>query len=191
MLLDDAGDPDSRTLEMMAVAAIARGWQGRALAHHCRAMALYPAPTSSARRASRTAARRGGHRPAHRAAACAGQELLAEGVVVCLGQDDISDAYYTFGRNNMLEVAFLAAHLLWMMTRTDVAAALRHDDARRRPSAINLPKFGLAVGEPANLVGCSISPDEVEALREHAPPAHVISHGKIVDAAAMARLARA
>jgi len=33
-----------RTLEMMALAAIERGWQGRALAHHCRAMSLYPAP---------------------------------------------------------------------------------------------------------------------------------------------------
>ena len=38
MLLDDAGDPDLRTLEMMAVEAIRRNWQGRALAHHCRAM---------------------------------------------------------------------------------------------------------------------------------------------------------
>ena len=44
MLLDDAGDPDLRTLEMMAVEAIRRGWQGRALAHHCRAMSLYPTP---------------------------------------------------------------------------------------------------------------------------------------------------
>ena len=33
---------------------------------------------------------------------------------------DISDAYYAFGRNNMLEVAFLASHLLWMMTRQDI-----------------------------------------------------------------------
>ncbi len=42
MLLDDVGDPRMRTLEMMASEAIRRGWQGRALAHHCRAMALYP-----------------------------------------------------------------------------------------------------------------------------------------------------
>jgi cytosine/creatinine deaminase len=44
MLLDDAGDPGLRTLEMMAVEAIRRGWHGRALAHHCRAMSLYPMP---------------------------------------------------------------------------------------------------------------------------------------------------
>jgi cytosine deaminase len=44
MLLDDAGDGGLRTLEMMAIEAIKRGWQGRALAHHCRAMSLYPMP---------------------------------------------------------------------------------------------------------------------------------------------------
>ena len=44
MLVDDAGDPGLRSLEAMAVEAIKRGWQGHALAHHARAMALYPQP---------------------------------------------------------------------------------------------------------------------------------------------------
>ena len=123
MLLDDAGDAGLRTLEMLAVEAIKRGWQGRALAHHCRAMSLYPAPyvqrlarlLNTAGVAVVTDPHTG---PLHARV----KELCAEGVCVCLGQDDISDAFYTFGRNNMLEVAFLAAHLLWMMTRQDVAA---------------------------------------------------------------------
>ena len=99
------------------------------------------------------------------------------------GQDDISDAYYTFGRNNMLEVGFLAAHLLWMMTRQDVAAL--YDMITVEPAkAINLDGFGLAVGAVANLVVLD-QPDEVEALRYHGPPAQVISHGKPLDAAKM------
>ena len=48
------------------------------------------------------------------------RELLEENVLVCLGQDDISDAYYPYGRNNMLEVAFLNSHLLWFTTREDM-----------------------------------------------------------------------
>src|SRR3990172_6706339 len=44
MLVDDAGDPGLRSLEVMALEAIKRGWQGRALAHHARAMAMYPTP---------------------------------------------------------------------------------------------------------------------------------------------------
>jgi cytosine deaminase len=50
--------------------------------------------------------------------------------------------------------------------------------------AINLEGFGLAVGAPANLVVLD-QPDEVEALRCHGPPAHVISHGKRLDVAKM------
>src|SRR5688572_15078922 len=42
MLVDDAGNAELRTLEAMAREAVKRGWQGRALAHHARAMALYP-----------------------------------------------------------------------------------------------------------------------------------------------------
>jgi cytosine deaminase len=184
MLLDDAGDAGLRTLEMMAVEAIKRGWQGRALAHHCRAMSLYPAPyvqrlarlLNTAGVAVVTDPHTG---PLHARV----KELRAEGVRVCLGQDDISDAFYTFGRNNMLEVAFLAAHLLWMMTRQDVAAL--YDMITLEPAkAINLEKFGLSVGAPANLVVLD-QPDEVEALRYHGPPAHVISHGKRLDAAKM------
>jgi hypothetical protein len=36
-------------------------------------------------------------------------------VPVALGQDDIEDAYYPYGRHSMLEVAFLASHALgWL-----------------------------------------------------------------------------
>ena len=190
MLLDDTGDAGSRTLEAMARAALARGWQGRALAHHCRAMALYPADYVRALAALLREARVPVVSDPHTGPLHARvRELLAEGVTVCLGQDDISDAYYPFGRNSMLEVAFLAAHLLWMTTRTDMERLydMVTVDAAR---AINLPDYGLAVGKRADLVVLD-APDVLEALRAHAPPAHVISRGKLVDAAAMGRLARA
>jgi cytosine/creatinine deaminase len=184
MLLDDAGDPDLRTLEMMAVEAIKRGWQGRALAHHCRAMSLYPTPyVQRLARLLRTAGVAVVTDPHTGPLHARVKELRAEGVRLCLGQDDISDAYYAFGRNNMLEVAFLAAHLLWMMTRQDIAAL--YDMITVEPAkAINLDGFGLSVGAPANLVVLD-QPDEVEALRYHGPPAHVVSHGKRLDAAKM------
>ncbi|MCG8408423.1 MAG: amidohydrolase family protein, partial [Phycisphaerales bacterium] len=44
MLVDDAGDAGLHSLEMMAVRTIKQGWEGRVLAHHARAMALYPKP---------------------------------------------------------------------------------------------------------------------------------------------------
>ena len=107
------------------------------------------------------------------------RELLAENILVCLGQDDISDAYYPFGRNNMLEVAFLASHLLWMTARDEIETLydMITTDAAK---AINVANFALAPGAPANLVVLD-QPDVVEALRYHIPPVHVIARGRLVD----------
>jgi cytosine/creatinine deaminase len=190
MLLDDAGDPDLRTLEMMAVEAIRRNWQGRALAHHCRAMSLYSRPyvqrLARILRSARVAVITDPHTgPLHARV----KELLDEGVRVCLGQDDISDAYYPFGRNNMLEVAFLASHLLWMMTRQEIEK-LYDMITLDAATAINVGPFGLFEGAPANLVVLDQA-DLVDVLRFHAPPAHVISKGKLVDQARMRALASA
>ncbi|MCJ7780955.1 MAG: amidohydrolase family protein [Acidimicrobiia bacterium] len=184
MLLDDAGDPGLRTLEMMSTEVVRRGWEGRALAHHARAMQLYPDPyferlvglLAMARVAVVSDPHTG---PLHARV----RELMAAGINVSLGQDDISDAYYAFGRNNMLEVAFLGAHLLWMMSETDME--LLYDAITVNPAAaIGLEHHSLAVGNEANLVvleGETIA----EVLRFHAAPRAVISHGYAVDRDAM------
>jgi cytosine/creatinine deaminase len=180
MLLDDTGDPGLRTLEMMAVEAIRRGWQGRALAHHCRAMSLYPAPyvqrLTHILQAARVAVVTDPHTgPLHARV----RELLAENVLVCLGQDDIADAFYPFGRNNMLEVAFLASHLLWMTARDEIETLydmITVDAAH----AINVANFAMAPGAPANLVVLDQA-DVVEALRYHMPPFHIIASGRLLD----------
>ena len=183
MLVDDAGDPGLRTLETMAVAAIEAGWQGRVLAHHARAMALYPEPyfrklAALLRQAGMPVVTDPHTGPLHARV----RELLAEGVGVCLGQDDISDAYYPFGRNNMLEVAFLAAHLLWMTTEDDMERLydmITVDAAR----AMGLHDLRLEVGRPADMVVLE-APSVMEALREHRAPVYVIRGGKVVDVGA-------
>ena len=183
MLVDDAGDPGLRTLEMMAVAAIEAGWRGRVLAHHARAMALYPEPyfrklAALLRQAGMPVVTDPHTGPLHARV----RELLAEGVGVCLGQDDISDAYYPFGRNNMLEVAFLAAHMLWMTTEDDMERLydmITVDAAQ----AMGLHDLRLEVGRPADMVVLE-APSVLEALREHRAPVYVIRGGKVVDVGA-------
>jgi len=110
------------------------------------------------------------------------KELLAGGVNVCLGQDDISDAYYPFGRNSMLEVAFLASHLLWMTTRPEMET-LYEMITTRAARAMGVRDHALTVGAPANLV-------VLEALREHAAPAAVIGRGTLIDQAKLRHLSR-
>jgi cytosine deaminase len=187
MLVDDAGDPGLRSLEVMAVETVKRGWQGRALAHHARAMALYPEPyfqkvVALLKRADLAVVSDPHTGPLHARV----RELLAEGVTVCLGQDDISDGYYPFGRNNLLEVAFLAAHLLWMTTNREIETLydLITTSAAR---AMNVRDHALRVGAPANLVVLD-APNVLEALREHAAPKFVISHGRLIDRARLEAL---
>ncbi|WP_456622605.1 amidohydrolase family protein [Bradyrhizobium sp. P5_C12] len=189
MLLDDVGDADMRTLDMMARAMIARGVEGRALAHHCRAMALYPEAylreLTALLREARVSIVSDPHTgPLHARV----KELLAADINVCLGQDDISDAYYPLGRNNMLEVAFLAAHLLWMTKKSELDV-LYDMITTRAATAMNLERYGLGLGCAANLVVLDQA-DVTEALRFHTPPRIVISHGRIVDADRMRTLAQ-
>jgi len=185
MLVDDAGRPELRTLEMMA-RAIEQGWEGRVLAHHARAMALYDNGNleqlvrllKKARMGIVTDPHTG---PLHVPV----RTLLKEDVLVCLGQDDISDAYYPYGRNNMLEVAFLASHLLWMTTSSDMEKLydmITVDAAR----AMWIQDHKLEVGAPADLVVLN-APSVLEALRSHEAPAYVISRGKIVAEAGVSR----
>lgn len=179
MLVDDAGDPGLRCLEMLALKTIEEGWQGRVLAHHARAMALYPEPYLQKLVALLKAARIGIASNPHTAPLSVPiKELVQEGVLVCLGQDSNSDAYYPYGRNNMLEVAFLVSHVRWMTTATD--RELLYDLVTRNAAkAIGLTDFEVKVGAPANLVVLGV-PNVQEALRQHEAPTHVISHGKVI-----------
>jgi len=184
MLVDDAGDASLRSLEAMAVETIKRGWQGRALAHHARAMALYPQPYFQKVAALLKQAKMGVVSDPHTGPLHARvKELLAEGVNVCLGQDDISDAYYPFGRNNMLEVAFLAAHLLWMTTSNEMET-LYDMITVNAAQAMNVSDHQLKVGANANLVILD-APNVLEALRNHHGPQCVISNGTLIDRARM------
>ena len=180
MLVDDAGDPGLRSLEAMALEAIRRGWQGRVLAHHARAMALYPTPyfqkvAALLKRAGMGVVTDPHTGPLHARV----RELLAEGCLVCLGQDDISDAYYPFGRNNMPEVAFLASHMLWFTAAADIET-LYDMITTKAAQAMGIADFAVKVGAPAHLVVLEHK-NVIEALRYHEAPRHVISHGKLVN----------
>ena len=188
MLVDDAGDAGLRTTEMMAVEAIKRGWQGRVLAHHARAMALYAQPTLQKLIALLKQSKMGVVTDPHTGPLHARvPELLEAGVLVCLGMDDISDAYYPYGRNNMLEVAFLASHLLWMTAHAEMET-LYDMITTQAAQAMGLSDFALREGAAAHLVVLKV-PSVLEALRHHSLPRYVISHGRLVDQAAMRRLA--
>lgn len=180
MLVDDAGDPGLRSLEKLALVTIRENWQGRVLAQHARAMSQYPDPyfrklVALLKKAELGIVSDPLTGPLHARV----KDLIKEGALVVLGQDDITDAYYPYGRNNMLEVAFLASHLLWMTTQEEMEKLydmITIDAA----TAMGLKDFALKVGNAANLVVLN-EQNILEALRNHQEPKYVISHGHIVD----------
>jgi cytosine deaminase len=179
MLIDDAGDPGLRTLEMLAVKTIEEGWVGRVMVHHARAMQLYPEPYFRKITALLKKARIGvvsdpQTGPLHARV----RDLYDEGIGIALGQDDIADAYYPFGRNNMLEVAFLAAHLLWMTTFEEMEV-LYDLITTKAAQAMAVKDFELKEGNKANLVILNAK-NVWEALTDHEAPLYVIKEGKDV-----------
>ncbi|HSK91516.1 MAG TPA: amidohydrolase family protein [Euzebyales bacterium] len=176
MLTDDAGDPGLRTTELLAVAALEHGWVDRVTACHARALTLYPQP--QLRRLLRVAARAGLAFVAnpHTAPLCLPvASVLDAGLAVALAQDDVADAYYPFGVHNLLEVAFIAAHVLDMTSPRDMDRLLDMITIHGA-RALRLGRHEIAVGAPAHLVVLD-GADVREVLRRHHPPRQVISHG--------------
>ncbi len=179
MLTDDAGDPGLRSTEMLAEATVREGWVGRVTACHARAMSLYPEPyfrrlVGLARRAGLAFVTDPHTGPLHLRA----PDLLEAGLPVALGQDDIADAYYPYGQHNMLEVAFLASHLLGRSTPQQMEQLLDMVTVQGA-RVLRLPDYGLEVGRAAHLVvleGATVP----EVLTRHRPPRYVISHGRLV-----------
>lgn len=176
MLLDDVGDPGERTLEMMIAKTLEMGWQGRVTAQHCRAVALYQENhfrklVALLKKADIGLVSDPQTGPLHARVA----DLYNAGINVALGQDDIADAYYPFGRNNMLEVAFLAVHLLWMTTfeGMEMIYDMITTNAAR---AMGIKGHVLEVGGTADLVVLNAE-DVYHAIWEHEAPAYVIRNG--------------
>ena len=179
MLIDDAGDPGLRSLEILAVKTLKEGWQGRVTAQHCRAMAMYREPyfrkiLALLQKASIGLVSDPQTGPLHARV----RDLYDSGVAVALGQDDIADAYYPFGRNNMLEVAFLAVHLLWMTTFSDME--IIYDlITTNAAKAMGIRGHVLEPGGNADLVVLNAN-DVYHAIWEHEAPFRVIRKGQDV-----------
>lgn len=179
MLCDDVGDAEERTFEMLIKKVIDMGWFGRATGQHCRAMMLYPENQFRKLCALLKRAKMGvisdpQTGPLHARV----QDLIKEGIPVGLGQDDINDAYYTFGQNNMLEVAFLGAHLLRMVSNKDIE--LLYDMVTTMAAKVlNMKGHEMVIGGNADLVVLNCK-DVKQAIWYHEEPVHVIKNGVII-----------
>ncbi len=178
-LVDDAPNPNLKTLEMLADEALEMDMQGKVEACHARALQLYDENNlnrvlSKVKRAGISLVTNP-HTGAYHLPV---EKALAYGINVSLGQDDCNDAYYPYGRCNMLEVGFLATHLLWSMDEAG-RGSIFDMITMKAAKSIGIENHEVKEGSRADLVILN-APNIREALRYHRKPRFVLYGGRPV-----------
>ena len=192
MHIDETDDPAWHSLELLAEQTIENSWQGRVTAGHCCAMSAWNdalaerviAKVAEARLNVITIAPinlmlqgRGDKHPKRRGIARV-KELMAAGVNVSCGQDDLQNMFYSYGNMDPLEVAFISAHAAHLSAPDEIEAAFqmpRYHAARN----FRLDDYGVRVGDRANLVILDAT-SAVDALRRRGDRRYVIRDGRVL-----------
>ncbi len=184
--VDEWPRPDEVMLEPLAERVLERGWGTRVLADHAVGLEAYA--DEDAARVIDLVARSGmsvcvmpnnllGDPPFRGLSRLS--DLLAAGVNVCAGTDNVNDGYFPFGNLDPVERAFL----------TYVGAGMERDGdietvwdmvGTRAARAIGVEVGSLVVGAPADLVVLHGAPDVVQALRRLPGGRTTIRRGRVV-----------
>ena len=189
--IDETEDPASHTLLTLAEMTIAAGMQGQVTAGHCCSLAFMDA-ASAGKIIERVAAAglhivtlpscnlvlmgRGMQPPPRGVTRVA--ELLAAGVNVCAGSDNVQDPFNPFGSYDPLQSAHFAAHTAHM-TGADELVTCREMVTNRAAAALGLDGYGLREGAPADLVVLDAF-DPQEAVTAPPPRLATFKGGRLV-----------
>ena len=106
------------------------------------------------------------------------RELRDAGVTVGFGSDCVMDPWYSLGKADMLEVAFMGLHVGQLSSREDMAwcfEAITNNSAK----ILNLDGYGIQKGCNANF-NLLQAQDPIEAIRLKANRIIVVRGGKII-----------
>lgn len=180
-LCDDARSPMARTLEQVAAKTLQTGWYGRVASSHNGALSSYPeAHAYKVMNLIRNAEMNiscnshvnllGAVTRVH--------ELVDLGVNVSIGQDDVDNFYYPFGRCDPLEWAWSMVHagsFAYPRGIEQVFDMLTVNGAR----TLGLTDYGLEEGRRADLVVLDCRHPH-DAIQFQVDRRHVISNGRRV-----------
>jgi cytosine/creatinine deaminase len=192
MLVDDTDDPNSRSLEYLALRTLAEGYGGRVVASHCGALGAYDHTYAEkvigmVREAGVTISSNtqislvmDGHndRGLVRRGITRVGELLEAGVNVVSAQDDVNDPYYPFGKPDQLEVGQYTAHVAHLTYPSHLETVFDMITANAA-RAMRLEGYGLEPGNRADLVLIEARSAH-EAMRLIPPRRAVLYGGRLV-----------
>jgi len=196
MHCDESDDPLSRHIETLAFEAQRLGLQGRVTGSHLTSMhsmdnyyvskliplmveaQVYAVPNPLINimlqgRHDTYPKRRGQTRV---------RELRDAGITVGFGSDCMMDPWYSLGKADMLDVAFMGLHVGQLSSRADMAWCF---DAVTENSAriMGLEGYGMAKGCQANFVILQAQ-DTIDAIRLRAHRIAVVRHGRVISRSA-------
>jgi cytosine deaminase len=191
---DEIDDEQSRFVEVLATRAARSGLRERVTASHTTAMGSYNPAYSY--KLHRIIARSGIHMVSNplvslhlqgrfddypkRRGLTQVKELLAAGVNVAFGHDDVMDPWYPLGTANALQVAHVGTHAAQLLSRDEITETFRMVTTRAaRVLGLDDSDYGVQVGAAASFVLLPAA-DGYDAVRRQVRPTHVVAHGRVV-----------
>ncbi|HXA58485.1 MAG TPA: cytosine deaminase, partial [Streptosporangiaceae bacterium] len=190
---DEIDDEQSRFVEVLATQALRTGLRDRVTASHTTAMGSYNA--AYAYKLQRLLLRSGVNLVCNpmvnlhlqgrfddypkRRGLTRVKEMLAAGVNVAFGHDDIMDPWMPLGTANPVQVALVGA-LATQLTGPAEIAECHRMITDRAAAVLGLgDRYGIAVGRPASFLVLPAA-DGVDVLRRQVRPRYVVAHGRVV-----------
>jgi cytosine/creatinine deaminase len=190
---DEIDDEQSRFVEVLATLAARSGLREKVTASHTTAMGSYNAAYSY--KLERIVSRSGINMVSNplvslhlqgrfddypkRRGLTRVKEMLAAGVNVAFGHDDVMDPWYPLGTANPAQVALVGAHATQMMSPAEIAECFAMVTSRAAAVLGLGDAYGIAVGRPASFLLLPAI-DAFDVVRRQVRPSHVIAHGRLV-----------
>ncbi|MFB8394532.1 cytosine deaminase [Streptomyces yangpuensis] len=191
---DEIDDEQSRFVEVLATLALRSGLRERATASHTTAMGSYNGAYSF--KLQRLLSRSGINLVANpfanlnlqgrfdaypkRRGLTQVREMLAAGVNVAFGHDDVMDPWNALGTANPLQTALVGLYAAQLTGADDIPVAFSMvTDRAARVLGLGADEYGITAGAPASFVLLP-APSPEEAIRRQVRPRHVVSRGSVL-----------
>jgi cytosine/creatinine deaminase len=190
---DEIDDEQSRFIEVLATLAARSGMRDRVTGSHTTAMGSYN--PAYAHKLERILSRSGISMVSNplvslhlqgrfddypkRRGLTRVKELLAAGVNVAFGHDDLMDPWYPLGTANPAQVALVGAHAAQMMSPAEVSECFAMVTSRAAAVLGLGDRYGIEPGRPASFMLLPAT-DPFDVLRRQVRPSHVIANGALV-----------